>query len=611
MRILFETARSAAVAAAQSEPRTGRSLRPPMRAITPEHMRDFRRAQDLVDKMTRSYEAARDDGYNADFRGTYGSANTEMLPSRSKMRARARTLAKDTAHGKAIVRAFKNNVVGDDPFRLDMRVGKTEPGTGKFIEEEETNRVIEAGWRRFGRPENFTVRRDMSRTEAFMMMVGSAVTVGSVIVRHHEYFEHNEFGYAVELLEEDRLQESYLGRSPAEGMFGPGNPIRASVERHPVYQFPLAYWLLSRHPGEFYSQPLFGAADAPQNFRVQVPANSITHFNNLRDRPEQDFGVTELDATMMPLWRIHQYDKSLTLASIASSAKAWWIEKEFPTGVELPEGVREMLMNGGASGAERGAAAAQQGDGGGPAHEVKPADRETLPFGFKMKQADPKFPIEGADEFRKSNARDIAIGVGLSYQDVSGDFQNLGFAAALMCQIPKQDNCKVHQNNMVDVVVRNVFRKWLRSWILSPKAPPGLMMSRLEEYVDAASFKAKRWAFVNPLVQAQTLILMLDAGIMSPQQVQDQLPDGVSIEDLYAQIAEARDEADKHDLTFASGANQMDATTTEPGDDPQDPEKPGEGAPKKKKTGNPVRHRRARIDPAVLRLIDQNTNGHA
>jgi hypothetical protein len=81
------------------------------------------------------------------------------------------------------------------------------------------------------------------------------------------------------------------------------------------------------------------------NFREQVAADKIIHFNNLRDRAEQDWGMTELDATVMPLWRIHQYEKSLTLSSIASAAKPWWIEKEYPTGFQIPEGLREQMLN--------------------------------------------------------------------------------------------------------------------------------------------------------------------------------------------------------------------------------------------------------------------------
>ena len=83
----------------------------------------MRFVEDFNERMRRSYDAAATDQYNSDFRGTYGSANTEMFPQKYSTRARSRTLAKDTPHGKAIVRTFQNNVVGPEPFKLEMRIG--------------------------------------------------------------------------------------------------------------------------------------------------------------------------------------------------------------------------------------------------------------------------------------------------------------------------------------------------------------------------------------------------------------------------------------------------------------------------------------------------------
>ena len=49
------------------------------------------------------------------FEGTYGKANTEIFTDFYKVWARARTLAKDTPQGKAILRTHRNNIVGHKP----------------------------------------------------------------------------------------------------------------------------------------------------------------------------------------------------------------------------------------------------------------------------------------------------------------------------------------------------------------------------------------------------------------------------------------------------------------------------------------------------------------
>ena len=252
-----------------------------------------------------------------------------------------------------------------------------------------------------------------------------------------------------------------------------------------------------------------------------------------------------------------------------------------------------------------------------------------MEYGLELMQTDPKFPIEAAHEFRQDNVRDVAVALGVSYQDVSGDFQNLGFAAALMCQGPKQDWCKMLQRNFVDHPVRKTFREWLRSTILAgvfdEKYPDIVVeMGKLEDYVQAAMFKGKRWAFVNPLVQAQTLIILQEAGIMSPQQIQDQLPDGVSIEQLYTLFAEAKAEAQKHGLDFSNAdVTKPTISKGEPGETKPTPQAlEGGGAgdkPPKTRPANPVRgqedievfrgKRRVKVSPDIMALIEQQGDG--
>ena len=149
MKISFEMSRSV------SKSGTGASLRSPLsvrgqsvQAITPDHMKAMRFVEDFNHRLQRSYDATSTDRYNADFKGTYGSANTEIFPGKYSSRARSRTLAKDTPHGKAIVRTFQNNVVGPEPFKLEMKLGSYD-AAGSFTEEKELNRIIEAAWKKF------------------------------------------------------------------------------------------------------------------------------------------------------------------------------------------------------------------------------------------------------------------------------------------------------------------------------------------------------------------------------------------------------------------------------------------------------------------------------
>ena len=579
---------------------TGAALRPPMPPATPEQVTQLRQLLELNEKMVRSYDAARTTAYNQDFTSTFGSANAEILTSLYLSRGRARTLVKDFSQGKAIQRTFQNNTVGHEPFKLKMRVGKYTSGpdgTEKFEPETETNRRIMEEWEVAGRPENFSVRKNMSRMEGYRILEASAIRDGSVLLRHHRGFPHNPYGYAVDLLEADRLDTSYMGRSPD------GNVIRFSVE-YDLWNTPVAYWVLTRHPGDPFgnrtdgSYGSYGMAKGADRFREQVPAADIIHFNNLRDRAEQDVGMTELDCIMQDLHRSRQYSIALAYAAIASCCKPFWVKKEYPTGLQFTAENMQALLNPVTTGTEPGDGS--EGDGaksqqtiGARANVMSPANTEVMNFGESLQQLDPKFPIEAASEYQKDGMRSAAVGAGIAYQSITGDFQNLGFSASRQSELPQRDYAKVRQRHMIDVVVRQHFREWLKYAILSGVLE--LPISRLEEFVNAAHFQGRRWAYVNPLQDSQCDVMDEQAGFRSPQQIQDEREDGKDIDELYAEIAEARAKQEAYGLEFGEAAQTADHSGSPKSDDDDAPEV----QPKPKKGGR-----------QTIRQRNGNGNGH-
>ena len=613
MKLSFELARSASAPAPGLK--HGSQMPAPMQPMHPEYIKAFRQLEKLNERMKRSYDAAITDNYNADFRSTYGSPNTEVLQSKYKVRSRTRTLGKDTPHGKAIKRTFQNNVVGDKFFELEMMLGEFDDN-GNFKKDQAKSRAIEEAWKKFLKKKNFTIRKNMSAMEAGRMVEAELVECGSVLCRHYRDFQFNEFGYAVDFLEEDHLQENYMGTSPHNGKFGGGNPIRFSVERHPQYQFPLAYWLLKRHPGELVNPTGEAKQGGGDNWREQVPASDIVHFNNLRDRAEQDIGMTEMDAIVQPLWRNQQYSKSLTIAALASTMKPFVLEKKFPTGLQLPAEMQESFQNallnfgttGAMGGGEADPAKAQQG-GGTPATTMRPGMERELPYGVEAKILDPKFPIEAAHEFRLDNLREIAVGAGISYQHASGDFQNLGFIAGLMCQIPFQDHCKVRQKNLIDGGVDEIFAEWLKASIKKgyfDKRGEPILMSEYEKYIEAAHFKGRRWPFVNPLVQAQALVILNEGGHITRQQVQDALPEGMSFEKLVQCLKNEKNVLNQNGLDYDDiDVTRPTVSKGEPGKTVPTAGNAG-AAPSKTKPANPVR---SRSGVSLESLMLMSTNG--
>lgn len=538
-------------------------------AELPERTREVVRGfSEVNEHMTRAYVAAMTTSFDKEFVGTYGTANTEIFSYWYKIWARARSCAINTNYGKAIVRTYKQNVVGHDPFALTMRIGDYEdqphPITGKpvktFKKDDDACKQIEEWWREFCTSRNFTIRQNISAMEGWMQCVSEMVQIGSIIIRIFDDYPFNEFGFALDFLESDRLTPNYQGLNQEPGPCF-GYPIRGSIERHPKYGFATAFHVLTRHPGEFVAQSYSTQGMDMKKFRERIPANKIIHLNNLRDRAEQDIGFTELEACVKPIYSNYQYTDALTRASIASACKPWVIEKNTPTGLTYSPSSEEYasLMgawqeiaagNLGSQGLKDGqnpVALQQQFAPGG--EMFSPAMVKVLEWGLTMKVLDPKFPIEQAHEFRQDNDKQIAVAAGIGYPELTADFQNVGYIAGQLMFQPARNNYMIWQQHVLAEAVRPVFKMALTQSILMGKLP-GWKMSDVDYLCQhhVATFRPKRWPAADPLRQAQATIMELNAFIKSPQQVQDELPDGKDIRDVLAEAAEAKQIKDAHGL---------------------------------------------------------------
>lgn len=570
------------------------------------------------EKMLRSLDAASAPlEWDNSFKSIYGTGDTEIFTWYYRIWARARGLACNTPHGKAIVRTHQSNQVGHKPFDLTMRIGKfvnqPHPKTGiqvkVFVPETETSQMIEKGWHRYIRHDMFCVNRTTSFMEAMNQLVAEAVTVGGVLIRLWDGYD-NKFGFAVEMLEVDRLQPNFNGTAPESG-----NPIYGSIEFHKFYKYPVAYWVMTTHPGAFNGTRIMAGTNSSglqtrisngDVLRERIPAENIIHYNNLRNRAEQTYGFTEIEACVQKIYENFKYAQALTLASLASTCKPWVIEKNTPTGLTYTPSKKDFedLMG---LAEERGAAglnaqglnnnAPQLQQGLSQNREVmSPAMTKVLEWGFTMKVLDPKFPIEAAHEFRQDNNKEIATAAAISYSDMTGDFQSLGYIAAQMSQRPSRDFAMVNQENIIDVVVLRIFERWLKSSITFSVFD--LEIKRLEEFVNAARFRGKRFPFTDELREVQALVLKLDAKIITPQQAQDLLPDGKDIEDIIAEWAEWNERLEAYGMPI-----ETDPTQVKEQENVNEPAQAGQGAGDAPATSKP-----AKAQGSVTAGMQKNTS---
>lgn len=483
--------------------------------IMPTHAKVFRGRED---RMLRMYDAALTNNLNVDIGpASITSANAEIFVSVLAVRCRARKAVRDNPYAKGIVRTYRNNVVGHDPYRLEMRVGKKD-AKGKFVPESETNDLIQEAWKEAALPENCTIRQDVSRLELYHMAQASAVRDGGILAQHYRYFPNNKFKYAIDPIEVDRLDPNYN-----RAAVGTNNEIQFSIERN-SYRAAVAFWILTRHPGD-----VFAWSNTPR-YRERVEAADIIQFWNIRERAGQDIGMSDLDTIIQRLHRIDQFDIAHCTAAVMSAAKSIWIERTQTTASEMnsDEISRE----------------------GEKFSNVTPGEAEILPTGYTAKQLDPKFPIETGPEFKKDSLRGVGAGAGIAYHTLANDLEGVNFSSGRLGENAQRDEFMVRQEHMIDNFVRPHFNTWLKYAILSGSLP--LPITRLEEFQKAAEFNGRRWPYINPLQDAQASVLMIEAGLTSRDHEIINSERGGDVEKVNAEIASGRESDELHGLDFTN-----------------------------------------------------------
>lgn len=572
--------------------RTGGQIYKPAR-IDPDHAAMLRT---INAHALRMYAAAISNNLNFDDPISISSANAEIFTSALPLHSRARTLERDNPYAWSMLEAIRTNVVGHEPFRLEMKVGK-KTAEGEFIEETDTNEMIQEAWTEAGLPENATTRRDMSRLELDLQNLTAIVRDEGAMGRQWTDFPKNKYRYAVQPLEIDRLDHYWNSKNEATG-----NQIKMSVELD-SWDGVEAYWLLARHPGEvFYTANLLAGE---KGYRERIPADQMLVIFDIRTRSEQVRGVSRFASVIARLHRIEQFDIAHVTAAIWASCKPFFITQEFPTANEyIPDFIKQQIQ----SAIESDTPGEGEGD---KTSNVEPGTGEILGYGQKPVLVDPKFPIEAASAFKKDHLRAASAGTGVPYNIVGQDLEGVNFSSGRLGYEAFHDSCKILQEHYVLGYRLPQFKAWLKNAILFGGLD--LPITRYEEFCRAACFHGRRWGYINPLQDAQCDILRIEAGLTSRDEVIQNSERGGDVEKVNAEIASGRKSDEAHGLDFTSA--EPTTPTLKKGEVGQELPNPdaGEGAsPPPKKGGKQTIKSRSRRKASEFgnRFLHESRNGH-
>lgn len=462
-----------------------------------------------LQQQARSYEAASNDRFSAGWNAQATSADSELMTSLRPMRNRSRQLVRDNPYAKHAVRLLVNNIVGTG---IGMQ-GHVSTSGGKLLAA--VNDDIEAAWAKWADGRTCHTGGLLAWSDIERLLMARIVIDGEVLVRLvRQPFGGGKTPVAVEVIEADRLMDQYqTARAPN------GNAIRMGVE---VDQWgrPVAYWLTPNHPGDYSF-----ASFEPSRF-MRVPAEDIIHLYII-DRWPQTRGEPWFHASMASLHQQHGYEDAEVIKARASANVVGFIRSSEPVAPDEVDDQGRGILN------------------------TEPGTWQRLLPGEDVAGFSPSVPNPGLEPFLRYMVRKMAVGVGLSYESLSRDYNGATYSSARMGMLDDRDLYRVLQGWLIRNLRNRVHREWLDASVLvgAVQRVGSDYYSNPDKYLDVR-FRPRGWTWIDPTKEVNAYKEACKAGFLSPSDVIAQTAGGADVEDVYKRIAADRDLADELDLVF-------------------------------------------------------------
>ena len=455
-------------------------------------MFDFLKPKPKVERKVfkRAYQSANTGRLFADFMESERSADSELYPVISRIRARSRDLARNNEYARRYLDLLKTNVVGERGFGIQVKALTT---TGDL--DMMGNEAIEMAFRSWAKKGNCTVDGKFSWVDAQKLVIEGLARDGEVFVIKHRSASFKD-SFSLEFIEPDQVDEEKSERLPN------GNEVRMGVELD-KFRRPVAYHLLTYHPGDY---DFTTKTTSPKHIRV--PADRVIHiYKSLR--PGQTRGEPWLSPAIASLKQLNGWrEASIVAARIGASKMGFFVS----------------------SGGD--GFVADDLDGNIPIMDADPGTMHQLPTGVDFKAFDPQYPTGEFDSFHKSVLKGIASAMGVSYTSLANDLEATSYSSIRQGALEERDAYRNLQSFMVDHFIRPVYESWLESAM--EMGAFGIPLRQYEKFSNATEFRGRAWNWVDPQKEMTASINGMKAGILSLQDVASQY--GKDTEELLAQI---------------------------------------------------------------------------
>lgn len=482
----------------------------------------------------RIYSMAKNSRLTSGWGNQTSSEDTELSSSLTVGRNRARALTRDAPYAKRARTIVQNNVIGTG---IGMQA-KVLNAAGDL--DDRVNDGIEEAWEAWTCADSCHTGGELHFSDIERAMMGQIFDAGEVIVHvHNRAFGASRIPIALELIEAERIADEYASAPQFSNTI-----VRLGVETDEFHR-PVAYYIRSTHPGDLRLTPQTQA-------RIdRVPAADIYHPRIIERWPSTRAmpwmhavarKLNDMDATT---------EAEITAARAAACFMGFIQSKDDSSnfGVKQESGETEITM--------------------------EPALVRHLAPGEEFNFAAPNRPNSQLDPFMRMMLREVAAGLGCSYESLSRDYSQSNYSSSRLALLDDRDLWRVLQLWFIRSFRELFHKRWLQAAVLSRQIPAistesyALNMLKYEK----VRFKPRGWGWIDPTKEVDAYQTAIENGFTTVTHVIAQTGDGRDIEDVLRERAQELKLMKQYGLKFATdpAALEQPVTAPAPAADEEDP----------------------------------------
>ncbi|MEL7090250.1 MAG: phage portal protein [Pseudomonadota bacterium] len=347
------------------------------------------------------------------------------------------------------------------------------------------------------------------------MVMAALVTDGECLVLRHQrsLADGLAIPLQLEVLEADFLDDTRDGVLPDGGWVADGIQYARNGTR-------VGYWLHSEHPGALSGYSAF-TASASTFWR----AEDVCHVYRA-DRPGQQRGVSWMAPVALAIADLMDYRDAQIMKQRIAACFAAFVEH---TG-DVEQAKKDLGLDSG----------------------IQPGAVQFLPDNTQIKFSTPPQSAE-FETFIRATQREIAAGLGVTYEALTGDLSGVNFSSARMGRMEMDRNIAGWQWTLMIPQVLQPLDLWVRqAWV---QALPGRVAAIMASRFD---WVPPHRIIVDPAREIPALRDAVRAGFATRQGVQRQF--GVDPERILQEQIDDRKAAEKAGLVFDTDPSQVSAT---------------------------------------------------